>query len=155
MITAGQPTEEDTKVNKINDKIAAEKKKQAEAEMKDKEKLASLDDEIARGLEEYAVIAAEEGKDSIKAKEKELELLELQTKQKDLQRKITADEKAKKDKGDDKLAKTQDEIAAERKEREEIGMSDEEILGRRKAELKAKRGCVGRSGRRRKWRWQD
>ena len=58
MITAGQPTEEDTKVNNINDKIAAEKKKQAEAEMKDKEKLASLDDEIARGLEEYAVIAA-------------------------------------------------------------------------------------------------
>ena len=134
LITAGQPKEEDPEAVKINDKIAAEKKKQAEAEMKDKEKLASLDDEIARGLEEYAVIAADEGKDSIKAKEKELELLELQTKQKDLQRKITADENAKKD----KVTSTQDEIAAERKEREEIGMSDEEILGRRKAELKQK-----------------
>jgi hypothetical protein len=146
LITAGQPTEEDTKVTNINDKIAAEKKKQAEAEMKDKEKLASLDDEIARGLEEYAVIAANEGKDSIKAKEKELELLELQTKQKALQRKIAADEKAKKDKADDKLAKTQEEIAAERKEREEMGMSDEEILARRKAELKQKEDALAGLG---------
>jgi len=146
LITAGQPTEEDTKVTKINDKIAAEKKKQAEAEMKDKEKLASLNDEIAKGLEEYAVIAADEGKDSIKAKEKELELLKLQTEQKALQRKISTDEKAKKDKSEDKLAKTQDEIAAERKEREEIGMSDEDILARRKAELKQKEDTLAGLG---------
>ena len=153
LVTAGQPKEEDPESTKIQDKIAAEKKKQAEAEMKDKEKLASLNDDIARGLEEYAVIAAEEGKDSIKAKEKELELLELQTKQKDLQRKIAADENAKKDKASDKadadkekLASTQDEIAAERKKREEMGMSDEELLKRRQAELKQKEGALAGLG---------
>ena len=145
LVTAGQPKEEDPEAIKIQDKIAAEKKKQAEAEMKDKEKLASLDEEIAKGLEEYAVIAAEEGKDSIKAKEKELELLKLQTEQKALQRKIAADDKAKKDRDNDKdkadgakLDKTQKEIAAERKAREEMGMSDEEILARRKSELQQK-----------------
>ena len=154
LITAGQPKEEDPEALKIQDKIAAEKKKQAEAEMKDKEKLASLDEEIAKGLEEYAVIAAEEGKDSIKAKEKELELLKLQTEQKDLQRKIAADEKSKKEKDDkekekaaedkakeeadarENVAETKEQIAAERKAREEMGMSDEELLARRQAELK-------------------
>ena len=145
LVTAGQPKEEDPEAIKIQDKIAAEKKKQAEAEMKDKEKLASLDEEIAKGLEEYAVIAAEEGKDSIKAKEKELELLKLQTEQKALQRKIAADDKAKKDRDNDKdkadgakLDKIQKEIAEERKAREEMGMSDEEILARRKSELQQK-----------------
>jgi len=126
--------EEDPEALKIQDKIAAEKKKQAEAEMKDKEKLASLDEEIAKGLEEYAVIAAEEGKDSIKAKEKELELLKLQTEQKALQKKISDNEK----KAREGVASTQDKIAAERKEREEMGMSDEEILARRKSELEQK-----------------
>ena len=134
LITAGQPKEEDPEALKIQDKIAAEKKKQAEAEMKDKEKLASLDEEIAKGLEEYAVIAAEEGKDSIKAKEKELELLKLQTEQKALQKKISDNEK----KAREGVASTQDKIAAERKEREEMGMSDEEILARRKSELEQK-----------------
>lgn len=134
LITAGQPKEEDPEALKIQDKIAAEKKKQAEAEMKDKEKLASLDEEIAKGLEEYAVIAAEEGKDSIKAKEKELELLKLQTEQKALQKKISDNEK----KAREGVASTQDKIAAERKEREEMGMSDEEILARRKSELQQK-----------------
>ena len=56
LITTGQPKERDPEAVKIDDKIAAEKKKQAEAEMKDKEKLASLNDEIAKGLEEYAKI---------------------------------------------------------------------------------------------------
>ena len=134
LITAGQPKEEDPEAIKIQDKIAAEKKKQAEAEMKDKEKLASLDEEIARGLEEYAVIAAEEGKDSIKAKEKELELLKLQTEQKAIQKKISDNEK----KAREGVASTQDKIAAERKGREEMGMSDEEILARRKSELEQK-----------------
>jgi hypothetical protein len=142
LIDAGTPAPEDEKVVKIDEKIEAERKRQAEATMKDKEKLASMDEEIARGLEEYAVIAAEEGKESLKAKEKELELLKLQTAQKALQRKIADDEDKKKQRYSDAFDKSAKETAdidaqieAEKRGREEVGMTDEQILKRRRDEL--------------------
>ncbi len=52
-------------------------------------------------------------------------------------------EEAEKKRAEEKLTSTQDEIAAERKEREEIGMSDEDILARRKAELREKQVDLG------------
>jgi len=62
-------------------------------------------------------------------------------------------EKEKKDKeledqkkADEDLASTQEDIAAERKRREEMGMSDEELLARRQAELKQQEKELGGLG---------
>jgi hypothetical protein len=123
----------------IRDKIEAEKRGREEIGMTDeqilkrrKAELKKMQDDMVTGtFSSPADVAKAEGE--IEKKKKEIAELE------------RSEDQRKKDEGE-KLTSTQDEIAAERKEREEIGMSDEDILARRKAELKQKEDTLAGLG---------
>ena len=127
------PESED--VTKKREQIKEQRKSNLLVGEEDAEKLVRIQDEIARGLEEYAEMRKDPFTEELDILTKEYELLQLQNKELaliDKNKKKTA-EQSKKDA--ETIGKQESEIASERKRREEMGMSDEEILARRKSEL--------------------
>ena len=136
LIDMGAPpvdTEDPAKRQKRLDKIADQRKKNSQVELTDAEKLVAINDEIARGLEEYGSMKGDRFTTNKDLEEKELELLQLQNKQLELKKKLKKDV-ADAGRSADEL---RDQINQEKKDREEAGMSPEQILARRKDELKA------------------
>ena len=136
LIDMGAPpvdTEDPAKRQKRLDKIADQRKKNSQVELTDAEKLAGINEEIARGLEEYGSMKGDRFTTNKDLEEKELELLQLQNKQLEIKKKLKK-EAADAGKSADDL---RDQINLEKKEREERDMTPDQILARRKEELKA------------------
>ena len=117
------------------DKIADQRKKNSQVELTDAEKLAGINEEIARGLEEYGAMKGDRFTTNKDLEEKELELLMLQNKQLEIKKKLKKDAADAGKSADD----LRDQISLEKKEREERDMTPGQILARRKDELKAEK----------------
>jgi len=149
-----------TDAQKELDKQLAEQEKRKQALMTDEEKLLDIQKkrlEVEKELDELGTRLHEEGAtpdEALKLAKMTTEWEELQTaeqkKQLEIQEKIKSIKEAQKEQNDaqakrdakaleDELKRENDirgEIAGEKSDREEIGMDDEQILERRKAQLK-------------------
>ena len=135
LIDKGTPAPEGEDVSKLREKIKGQRESNLIVGEEDGDKLLRIQDQIAAGLEEYSVMKKDPFTEELDLLTKEYELLQLQNKELaliDKNKKKTAAQ-AKKD--IDTIAKQEAEINAERKSREESGMSEGEILERRKQEL--------------------
>ena len=134
LIDMGAPpvdTEDPAKRQKRLDKIADQRKKNSQVELTDAEKLVAINDEIARGLEEYGSMKGDRFTTNKDLEEKELELLQLQNKQLELKKKLKKDV-ADAGRSADEL---RDQIDDEKNQRLESGLSKEGLLALRKREL--------------------
>jgi len=142
LIEKGAPKQESKETSKKREQIKEQRKSNLLVGEDDAEKLVRIQDEISRGLEEYAEMRKDPFTEELDILTKEYELLQLQNKELQLidKNKKKTSEQSKKDKADlakelESEAGIREEIEQEKRDREEIGMSDEEILTRRRREL--------------------
>jgi len=151
LIDAGTPKPEGEDVTKRREQVEGQRKSNLLVGEEDEEALVRIQDEIARGLEEYAEMRKDPFTEQLDLLTKEYDLLQKQNKELQLidkAKKKTAKDQEKASKDFDKSMQDErdirDQIEQEKRGREEIGMTDPQILERRKREAKEMQDELGR-----------